>query len=109
MEKEVASHSVPVPQVDTSEPPPGSDRRAFMMRSAMAAAIATLTGRPVQVAYADWRAGDQRYYVSDMRRAARELGLNAPRPWREGIAALAEWLQRAQDERLTDVAEPALS
>ena len=71
--------------------------------------IATLTGRPVQVAYADWRAGDQRYYVSDMRRAARELGLNAPRPWREGIAALAEWLQRAQDERLTDVAEPALS
>lgn len=51
MENEVASHSVPVPQLDTSEPPPGSDRRAFMMRSAMAAAIATLTGRPI-AAYA---------------------------------------------------------
>lgn len=39
--------SKPVPQLDTSEPPPGSDRRAFMVRSAMAAAIATLTGRPI--------------------------------------------------------------
>ena len=37
----------PVPQLDTSEPPAGSDRRAFMVRSAMAAAIATLTGRPI--------------------------------------------------------------
>lgn len=43
--------SNPVPQLDTTEPPPGSDRRAFMMRSALAAAIATLTGRPI-VAFA---------------------------------------------------------
>src|SRR5204863_5631259 len=42
----------PLPQLDFSEPPPGSDRRAFMVRSAMAAAIATLTGRPI-AAYAD--------------------------------------------------------
>jgi L-serine dehydratase len=36
-----------VPQLDFAEPPPGSDRRAFMMRSALALAIATLTNRPV--------------------------------------------------------------
>jgi len=47
----VLENSNPVPQLDTSEPPPGSDRRAFMVRSAMAAAIATLTGRPI-AAYA---------------------------------------------------------
>ena len=48
MESEVTVQtSNPLPQLDTSEPPPGSDRRAFMMRSAMAAAIATLTGRPM--------------------------------------------------------------
>ncbi len=36
-----------VPDLDCSEPPLGSDRRAFMMRSALAVAVATLTGRPV--------------------------------------------------------------
>src|SRR3569833_1887381 len=44
-------NSHPAPQLDTSEPPPGSDRRAFMVRSAMAAAIASLAGRPI-AAYA---------------------------------------------------------
>lgn len=36
-----------VPELDVSEPPVGSDRRAFLMRSALAMAIATLTGRPI--------------------------------------------------------------
>src|SRR6187399_1043710 len=39
------SHTVPV--LDLTEPPVGSDRRAFMMRSALATAIATLTGQPI--------------------------------------------------------------
>ena len=38
---------IPLPQLDMTEPPVGSDRRAFMMRSALAVAIAALTGRPV--------------------------------------------------------------
>src|SRR5688572_19401211 len=37
-------NSNPVPQLDMTEPPPGSDRRAFMVRSAMAVAIGALTG-----------------------------------------------------------------
>jgi L-serine dehydratase len=36
-----------VPELNLAEPPAGSDRRAFMMRSALAFAVATLTGRPV--------------------------------------------------------------
>jgi CDP-paratose 2-epimerase len=55
-----------------------------------------LIGRPVELTFSDWRAGDQRYYVSDTSRAARELDLRAPIPWRTGVAALARWLQ---DER----------
>jgi L-serine dehydratase len=39
--------SLLIPELDQSEPPAGSDRRAFMMRSALAAAVATLTGRPI--------------------------------------------------------------
>jgi CDP-paratose 2-epimerase len=50
-------------------------------------------GRPVEAIYSDWRAGDQRYYVSDTREITRELGLKSPTPWRNGVAALAQWLQ----------------
>jgi CDP-paratose 2-epimerase len=58
--------------------------------------IEDLIGRPVETVYSDWRAGDQRYYVSDTRLAARELALRPPTPWRRGVAVLAQWLQ---DER----------
>ena len=37
----------PMPELDMTEPPAGSDRRAFMMRSALAGAIAALTGNPI--------------------------------------------------------------
>ncbi|WP_458097612.1 SDR family NAD(P)-dependent oxidoreductase [Roseomonas sp. WA12] len=56
--------------------------------------IGDLTNRVVDTRYADWRAGDQRYYVSDTTRATRELGLGPARPWREGVAALAQWLRQ---------------
>jgi CDP-paratose 2-epimerase len=58
--------------------------------------IEDLLGRPVEIAFSDWRAGDQRYYVSNTRRAASELGLRSPVPWRTGVAALARLLA---DER----------
>jgi CDP-paratose 2-epimerase len=65
--------------------------------------IQNIIGRPVETTYSDWRAGDQRYYVSDTRLAARELGLKAPTPWRQGVAALAKWLQ---EERSLTATEP---
>lgn len=40
-------HEAFLPELDRTEPPEGSDRRAFMMRSALAVAIAALTGRPI--------------------------------------------------------------
>jgi CDP-paratose 2-epimerase len=55
--------------------------------------IAALTGRSVRTEYADWRAGDQRWFVADARAARAALGLKAPRPWRQGVEALAAWLQ----------------
>lgn len=54
--------------------------------------IATLTGRTPRVEFADWRAGDQRYFVADARAAAAALDLPARRDWRDGVAALADWL-----------------
>jgi CDP-paratose 2-epimerase len=70
----------------------GGPANAVSLRQVIAF-IGELTGHPVEARYAEWRAGDQRYYVSDTRRAARELGLRPARPWREGVAALARWLR----------------
>jgi len=56
IETEVRStEMIPLPELDLTEPPEGSDRRTFMMRSALAAAIAALTGRPI-AAFAQARA-----------------------------------------------------
>ena len=38
---------LPLPELDYSDPPVGSDRRAFMIRSALATAITMLTGAPL--------------------------------------------------------------
>jgi CDP-paratose 2-epimerase len=56
--------------------------------------IGDLTGQPVDLAFADWRAGDQRYFVADTRAATEALGLAPPRDWRDGVAALSDWLAR---------------
>jgi CDP-paratose 2-epimerase len=58
--------------------------------------IETLTGRPVETRFEDWRAGDQRYFVADARAARETLGLGAPKPWQQGIAELADWLADAR-------------
>lgn len=58
--------------------------------------IEALTGRKVQIERSDWRQGDQRWFVADPRKAARDLGLRPFKPWREGVADLVAWLA---DER----------
>jgi len=55
--------------------------------------IEQMLGRKAPVEFADWRAGDQRYYVTDPSAARRELGLGEPLDWRSGVAQLANWLQ----------------
>jgi CDP-paratose 2-epimerase len=70
----------------------GGPANAISLRQ-LIAHIKNVIGRPVETIYSDWRAGDQRYYVSDTRLAARELGLKQPVSWLKGVAALAEWLQ----------------
>jgi CDP-paratose 2-epimerase len=61
--------------------------------------IEELTGRRVEIAHGEWRAGDQRYYVSDASRARRELGLPEPVDWRSGVARLADWLMEERGVR----------
>ncbi|MFC3127393.1 SDR family NAD(P)-dependent oxidoreductase [Pseudoroseomonas globiformis] len=74
----------------------GGVENAASLRQVIAV-IEAETGRPVRADYSDWRAGDQRYYVSDTRLARERLHLDAPLPWRRGVARLGRWLaeQRA--------------
>jgi len=57
-----------------------------------------LVGREVDVSFADWRAGDQRYFVADARAVEAALDLPRRRDWRDGVARLAAWL--AEERRL---------
>ena len=70
----------------------GGPTNAISLRQ-LVAHIGETIGREPDLRFDDWRAGDQRYYVSDTRMAIRDLGLRPPTPWRKGVAALARWLQ----------------
>ena len=51
-----------------------------------------LVGRPVETQMFDWRAGDQKYYVSDTRAVSDALGLKPWTGWQEGVDRLVRWL-----------------
>jgi CDP-paratose 2-epimerase len=52
-----------------------------------------LLGRPIPVQYSDWRPGDQPVYVSDIRKAQKELGWSPRTGVREGILRLYNWVR----------------
>ncbi|MFO1144811.1 MAG: SDR family NAD(P)-dependent oxidoreductase [Amaricoccus sp.] len=76
----------------------GGPANAVSLRQ-LIAHIEELLGRQVATAYGDWRAGDQRYYVSDSSAVRAALNLPAPRDWRTGVADLADWLRTASPRR----------
>ncbi len=51
-----------------------------------------LAGRPIPVTHTDWRPGDQLVYVSDIRKAERELGWRPQVPMPEGVERLWRWI-----------------
>ncbi|MFE1600665.1 NAD-dependent epimerase/dehydratase family protein [Methylobacterium sp. ID0610] len=73
----------------------GGPANAVSLRQVLDA-IRDLVAHPLDLSFHDWRAGDQRYYVSDTRAAAADLGLAPPIPWRTGLGDLARWLGEAR-------------
>ncbi len=59
--------------------------------------MAELHGKEPKVHLADWRAGDQRYYVSDFRRFQQATGWSPKVGVREGVALLDRWLCEATE------------
>lgn len=72
------------------------------------AEIRRIIGTAPAVAFADWREGDQRWFVADTRAADRALGLGPRKPWRTGLGDLAAWLaaNREQPAAATVAAMP---
>ncbi len=52
-----------------------------------------LLGKPVPVARGDWRPGDQKVFVADIRKAGRELGWKPKIGVEEGVRRLFEWVK----------------
>ena len=57
--------------------------------------IGSLNGKKPEVQMDDWRAGDQRYYVSDTRKFKAATGWATKVSVREGVERLHEWLLEA--------------
>lgn len=70
----------------------GGPDNAVSLRQ-LVAYIGSLIEQPVRVDYDAWRPGDQRYFVADARAAMEALALPRRRPWKEGVADLADWLR----------------
>jgi CDP-paratose 2-epimerase len=58
----------------------------------LVAHLERLSGRPLQVEYAGWRPGDQRIFVADIRKAARDLGWSPRVSCPDGIERLYRWI-----------------
>jgi CDP-paratose 2-epimerase len=53
--------------------------------------IGELTGVRPQYSFADWREGDQTFYVSDITKAKEELGWEPQIPFDRGLKELIAW------------------
>jgi CDP-paratose 2-epimerase len=58
--------------------------------------IADLHGEPPHYELSDWRAGDQRYYVSDTRKFQAATGWSPKVAPEEGVQRLYDWLRRVR-------------
>jgi CDP-paratose 2-epimerase len=63
----------------------------------LVSALEDRLGRPLDPPYADWRPGDQRVFVADIRKAERLLGWSPRVSTSEGISLLLDWVQEHSD------------
>ncbi len=62
--------------------------------------IAEITGRKPRLHFADWRQGDQKYYVSDTGKFRQATGWRPSFSVREGVSQLHHWLSRNHSHAL---------
>jgi CDP-paratose 2-epimerase len=56
-----------------------------------------LLGRPIPVTHGDWRPGDQKVFVADIRKAQQQLGWKPKYSVEKGIQQLFDWVSKNKD------------
>ncbi len=69
----------------------GGPRNAVSLRQVIEE-IGRITDRDPRVTYAEWRQGDQPWFVADTSALTEATGWSARTGWRGGVARLATWL-----------------
>ena len=75
----------------------GGPANTLAVWSELGPVLETLMGRPIQVRYDNWRPGDQRIFVADIRKAERELGWSPKVAKGEGVRWLYDWVAANRD------------
>ena len=83
--------------VPVVRPPAGEDVYLLARLWEFRPILERLLGRSVPVSSSDWRPGDQRVYISDVRKAERELGWRPQMGVNEGIRRLYDWVIANRD------------
>jgi len=72
----------------------GGPENTLSVWAELGPALAGLLGHPLRVGYGAWRPGDQRVYVSDVRKAERELEWRPRVGVEEGVRRLVAWIRQ---------------
>lgn len=71
----------------------GGPERSLSVWTETRPILEALAGRPLSVTFGDWRPGDQRIYLSDIRKAQAELGWAPQVAPADGLRRLWDWIQ----------------
>jgi CDP-paratose 2-epimerase len=55
--------------------------------------LETLLGKKIPYSFERWRPGDQRVYISDIRRAKQDFGWEPTIDWESGVKRICEWVK----------------
>ncbi len=71
----------------------GGSKNTLSVWSQFGPVLEELFQRKIKVSFADWRPGDQKVYVSDIRKVQKELGWKPQVGVKQGIEKLFHWVQ----------------
>lgn len=71
----------------------GGPERSLSVWTETQPLLESLAGRALEVSFGDWRPGDQRVYLSDIRKAQADFGWTPQVTPAEGLRRLWEWVQ----------------